>query len=62
MEKIKKWFRDKKIIIRTAMFFAGCVVLFLSSAGFGVGFLGWHIVLALVLVCPFVCELAKVGV
>ena len=41
------------------MFFAGCVVLFLSSAGFGAGFLGWHIILAMVLVSPFVCDLAK---
>lgn len=62
MENTKQWFRNNKVIIYVVLFAIGVVIVFISSAGWGAGFLGWHVILALALVCPFVCDLAKVGV
>ena len=59
---IKTWFRREKVRIYVAMFIVGCIILFASSAGWGAGFLGWHVVLAGIFVAPLIYDLGKVGV
>lgn len=61
MDKVKRWLRNQKIWAYLLMFFLGFALLFISSAGWGVGFMGWHIILAGVLMFPFGYDLGKVG-
>ena len=61
MTEIKIWLKYNKVPIYVAMFFIGLGIIFLSSVGWGVGFLGWRIVLALFLVFPLVYDMGKVS-
>lgn len=60
MKKIKKWVKNNRVIIYVALFVTGGILLFISSAGWGAGFLGWHVILAGVFVFPLVYDLGKV--
>ncbi len=48
-----------KLYVYPILFVVGCMLFLTSSAGWGAGFLGWHVILAGVLVFPFIYDLGK---
>ncbi|MEK7120820.1 MAG: hypothetical protein AAB840_01895 [Patescibacteria group bacterium] len=59
MKKKKSGSRVIKVV-SPILFVIGIIVIFISSAGWGAGFLGWHVILAGILVAPLGYSLGKV--